>query len=144
MISLELARKLKQAGLTWEGNVNDFFAIPDRGLDKHLFVLSDMMANLDIFRGWPVVTFHGAAEWALDYILTSEVVWMPTETQLREAVEDILLGEVQVVLGLTRQPFGYRCTLEFRGETFNFEAANASDAYGQALLYLLEARGAPV
>ena len=83
MISLPLARELKQAGLVWSATINDFFAIPDRGMDDRIFVITDLMANLDIFRGWPVVTFHGSAEWALDYILTTEVVWLPTESQLR-------------------------------------------------------------
>ena len=95
MISLSLARKLKQAGLLWQASVNDFFAIPDRGMDDRVFVIADLLANLDIFRGWPVVTFHGTAEWALDYILTAEVIWLPTESQLRQALLDMINNESQ-------------------------------------------------
>lgn len=140
MISLELARELQDAGLIWDAGVNDFFAIPDRGLDDRVFVVSDMMANLDIFRGWPVVTFHGAAEWALDYILTAEVVWMPTEEQLRLALEDILLGELRVFLQLTRRPTDYRCSVQYKGETLHFDAPTGSEAYGRALLHVLQQR----
>ena len=46
MISLHLARKLKAAGLVWQATTNDFFAVPDRGMDERLFVLSDMQATL--------------------------------------------------------------------------------------------------
>ena len=87
MISLTLAQQLKAAGLVWHTNNYDFFAIPDRELDDRVFVLADMMAYTELVQGWPVVAFHGTAEWALDYILTREVVWMPTEEQLREALE---------------------------------------------------------
>ncbi len=137
MISLNFARELKDAGLVWRGSINDFFVIPDRGFDDRLFVLSDMQANLDVFRGWPVVTFHGAAEWALDYILTSEVVWMPTESQLRQVLEASLLGEAEKILSLQLYQGKYRCTVYFQEKQVHFDAAKASDAYARALLFVL-------
>ena len=102
------------------------------------FVISDMMANLELLKGWPIVAFHGAVEWALDYILTTEVVWMPTEEQLRQELEEILLGEPEVVLQLSWQPQGYNCDARFRGELLSFAAETASDAYGLALLHILQ------
>lgn len=138
MIPLPLAQQLKAAGLVWRTNNYDFFAIPDRGLDDRVFVLADMMAYTELVQGWPVVAFHGTAEWALDYILTSEVVWMPTEEQLREA----LAAELQatgspVVMTLAYDGVGYRCTIGSGDGSRVFDAPTAGEGYGQALLHLL-------
>jgi len=38
---LSIARLLKDAGLQWQPELNDFFAIPDRGIDEKIFVISD-------------------------------------------------------------------------------------------------------
>jgi hypothetical protein len=138
MIPLRLARELKQAGLVWPATVNDFFAIPDRGMDDRVFVIADLLANLDIFRGWPVVTFHGSAEWALDYILTTEVVWLPTESQLREALLNIVNGEVVRSLQLTYNGRSYCCTVDSEAGAVKFDAITAGEAYGQALLHFLD------
>ena len=138
MISLSLARELKKAGLVWKTGINDFFGIPDRGFDDRVFVLSDMMANMDIFRGWPVVTFHGTAEWALDYILTSETVWLPTEEQLRNELEQLLLGEEEVKLQLTYTSVVYQCDILYQGDPHTFTGKDASEAYANALLYMLK------
>jgi len=140
MISLLLANNLKQAGLVWRAGVNDFFAIPDRGMDDRVFVLSDLMANLEILRGWPAVTFHGTAEWAQDYILTAEVVWLPREEQLRQAILDTLQDERLESLQLNFAGQNYRCTLVLDGETVVVDAPSASAAYGQVLLRLLKRR----
>jgi hypothetical protein len=138
MISLALAQSLKTAGLVWRADLHHFFAIPDRGFDDRIFVISDMMAQLELFKGWPVVTFQGGVEWALDYILTTEVVWMPTEEQLRRELEEILLGEPQLLLQLRLQHDGYCCEVCWRGGELAFTAVSASDAYGLALLHILE------
>lgn len=138
MISLHLAIELKQAGLVWPATINDFFAIPDRGMDDRVFVITDLMANLDIFRGWPVVTFHGSAEWALDYILTAEVVWLPTESQLREALLNLLTSETLKSLQLTYDGRVYRCAVDLEGEAVQFDASTAVDAYSQVLLHFLD------
>ncbi|MCA9951586.1 MAG: hypothetical protein KDE48_18175 [Anaerolineales bacterium] len=138
MISLKLARELKAAGLVWQSQSLDFFVIPDRGMDERVFVISDMQANLDLFRGWPVVTFHGAAEWALDYIMTTEVVWMPTETQLRTAIQTALTDQTPPVLTLAHTTSGYCCTIGIDGIPIEFDGATASEAYGTALLYILQ------
>jgi len=140
MITLELAKQLQAAGLVWEAGVNDFFAIPDRGMDERLFVVADMLASLDVFRGWPVVTFHGTAEWSLDYILTMEVVWMPREDQLRGQLMDLLQDEPDPRLQLALHADRYRCTIQYSGAGHVFEAADASDAYGLALLHILQRR----
>ncbi|MCB0028074.1 MAG: hypothetical protein KDE28_09225, partial [Anaerolineales bacterium] len=84
MIALELATQLKEAGLEWQPALHDFFSVPFPDLEHRVFVLSDMTINQEVLRGWPALTFSGAMEWALDYVLTMEVVWLPTEAQLRQ------------------------------------------------------------
>ncbi len=138
MLSLALARKLKAVGLTWTPAKNDFFAIPDRDLDDIIFVISDMTVLVEKLRGQLAVTFHGAVEWALDYMMIAELVWMPTEAQLRQLLEQHLLGEPEPVLTLISTSDGYRCEIQFRGQVLAFEAFGASEAYGLALLHLLE------
>jgi hypothetical protein len=140
MIPLSLAQELKAAGLVWRTSNYDFFAIPDRGLDDRVFVLADMMAYTELVQGWPVVAFHGTAEWALDYILTSEVVWLPTEEQLREALAERLFLDAPregIDLNLMSTPGGYRCAIGFNDEGYIFDAPTAAEAYGQALLHVL-------
>lgn len=138
MISLPMAIELKEAGLVWLAANNDFFAVPDRGMDDRVFVLSDMPANMDIFQGWPVVTFHGTAEWALDYILSAEVVWLPREEQVRESLLSLLEDSEQRSLSLSFDGRAYTCTILYKGQSLSFSAATAGDAYGRALLHCLK------
>lgn len=132
MLSLSLAQQLKKAGLMWEPQMLDIFAIPDSQLDDRRFVLTDVMAYIELFRGSPVVTFHGTAEWALDFVLQSEAVWIPNESQLRESIQKYASG---VVLRQTEQ--GFECGLQFGGEALVFNGSDACDVYGSALLQLL-------
>jgi hypothetical protein len=140
MVSLALAQQLKEAGLVWEAKTHDFFVIPERGMDEHIFVVTDVMAHLELLKGWPVVTFHGTAEWALDYILTAEVVWLPSEAQIRGRLEEALLGEATLKLTLTLQHPGYLCDIIYQGMAHQFSGTSASEAYALALLYILESR----
>lgn len=138
MISLSLAKKLKHAGLVWQPQLHDFFAIPDTELDKQVFVVSDMMIDVQQLFGQKMITFNGAVEWSLDYILISDVVWMPTEGQLRQALEFSLLMENQPAVELVCLVDRYRCRIRYQAMSYEFKGENASDAYGRALLYILE------
>lgn len=138
MISLTLAQKLKEAGLVWHTSVHDFFAIPDRDLDNRVFVLSDMMVTMGLLRGWPAVVFHGTAEWAMDYLLTHEAVWLPTESQLREQLEAELALRHGRFHQLARNDEGYVCDVSLNEERVTYSAVSPSEAYGQALLNLLQ------
>jgi hypothetical protein len=142
LISLPLAQELKEAGLVWPADLYDFFAIPDRDMDDRVFVVSDVMTQLELLRGWPVVTFHGVAEWALDFILTKEVVWMPTESQLRRTLEEMLMEEENWVVQLTLQPPGYECAIFFQGKRQTFHGETAATTYARALLHVLKTREA--
>lgn len=138
MISLALAQQLKKSGLRWKINKNDFFAVPDRGLDDSVFVISDMTVMVEVVSGALAVTFHGAVEWALDHVEVTELVWLPREDQLREMLEQLLIGQPEPPLVLFSTADGYRCEVQFQEQFLAFEAFGASDAYGQALLYILQ------
>lgn len=140
MLSLSLARQLKEAGLAWQPAVHDFFAVPDRGLDERVFVISSMAVLVELLQGQPAVTFHGTAEWALDYVMLAELVWLPSEAQLRQALEATLPAEPEPLLRLTRITGGYRCEIRAGGRPLVFEAAAASEAYAAALLHVLRSR----
>lgn len=137
MVSIKLAQQLKEAGLVWQATTHDFFAIPERGMDDQIFVVTDVMAYLEMLKGWPVVTFHGTAEWALDYILTAEVIWIPTEAQIRGCLEEALLGETELTLSLTLQHPDYVCQIIYQGQPEQFRGKTASEAYGLALRHIL-------
>ncbi len=137
MLSLATARKLKDAGLEWTPARHDFFAIPDRGLDDKTFVISDVFANVEWLRDHLAVTFHGSVEWALDYVLVAEAVWLPTEEQLREALEKHPLSKRRPGVKLTSTPDGYVCECQVGGQWLHFEASDAGEAYAAALLHLL-------
>ncbi len=139
MLSLATAVALKNAGLIWQADTHDFFGIPNRDMDERAFVIADLLANLDIFRGWPVVTFHGVAEWSLDYILTTEVVWIPTESQLRQQLAARLQADdAGSELQLTLCTQGYTCLITHHHQSQRFVAPTAEEAYAQALLQLLK------
>lgn len=138
MISIAMAQKLKTAGLAWTPAKNDFFMIPDRGLDDSLFVITDMTVFVEKISGQPAVTFHGTAEWALDHVLVAELIWLPTETQLRELIEQRLLGEPEPAMVLSSTADGYRCDIQFQGNVLTFEGFGVADLYAQVLLYLIE------
>lgn len=132
MLALSLAKQLKDAGLQWQPQLHDAFVIPDRGLDERPFVITEVMAYIEQLWGSPMVTFHGTAEWALDYVLQTEAVWIPSESQLRELI-------VQRVdnLSLVCTPDGYECRFKLEGQPYSYAASDACDAYGSALLQVL-------
>ena len=104
----------------------------NRGLDERRFVITEVMTYIELFHGSPMLTFHGTAEWALDYILQTEAVWIPSETQLRKMV-----ARHGSALSLQQEPDAYSLSLDYGSERLNFTAADACDAYGAALLQLM-------
>lgn len=133
MLSVALARALRDAGLSWTPARGDAFVVPDKEMDSDVFVLADMTIEVHRFPTGPVIGFNGTTEWALDSIEQSEALWLPAEHQLRE-----LLGDA--FAGLAPTGAGYRVTLRVDGATSGFEGADAAEAYGRALLDLLGRR----
>lgn len=133
MISGELARRLKAAGLTWTPSSGDRFHIPDRDLDDAVFVVSEMTIETADLPTGRVVKFNGTTEWALDSIAEDEVVWLPHEAQLRR-----LLGATFVRL----EPVGDGFAVETDGRHGGrYVDVDAERAYARALLARLEASG---
>ena len=137
MISLALARSLKDAGLQWRPQLHDRFMIPDRDMDDVVFSVSHMAVTIGQVQGFPIINFQGAYEWALDYIWLREVVWVPTEGQLREEIERRVESKSGPSLRLTRTPGGYLCEIQHQGTYLTFAGENAGTAYAHALLDLL-------
>jgi hypothetical protein len=132
VLSVSLARALRDAGLDWTPARGDHFVMPDRGMDGEVFVLSDMTIEVNHFPGGPVIGFNGTTEWALDSVDQHDALWLPGEHQLRERLGDAFAG-------LTRERDGYRVTLSEEGTITTYDGANPSEAYGRALLSRLEA-----
>ena len=131
MISVELARVLRDSGLKWRPALYDVFFIPERGLDERVFVLADMTVDIQHLAGGAAITFNGAVEWSLDSILHGEVVWLPSEAQLRRLVGERLVA-------LTRDGGEYVCAVDVGDNIAEYRDEGASNAYGQAVLALIE------
>ena len=140
MISTELAQRLKTAGLEWRPAERDFFMMPEHNLDEQIFVVSALPALVQNFHSEMSITFHGSIEWALDYVLLSEAVWLPTETQMRALVANAIGPDAP--LRLDRTAAGYRVQIASGPELLDFDAEDAENAYALALLHMLEQRSA--
>lgn len=128
MISTTLARELRDAGLRWEPTSGDQFVIPDRGLDDRVFSISEMTIDVRPSPVGRLIAFNGTVEWALDAIMQREVVWLPTEGQLRE-----LLGDRFLALEATDT--GVKCVVDFNGQRMEYRDGEAANAYGRAVLH---------
>ena len=133
MISVELASRLRAAGLEWRPASGDRFAIPDRDLDGEVFVVSEMTIEAIQLPTGGVVRFNGTTEWALDSIAQSQVIWLPHEAQLRA-----LLG--RAFRGLEVLGDGFVVEAEVHGRVERFIDIDAERAYARALLALLGGR----
>lgn len=133
MIPLELAIRLRDAGLTWVPAPGDQFALPDRGLDE-VFVLSNMTIQVHELPKGEVIGFNGTTEWALDDVAKEEAIWLPGEGQLREH-----LGAA--FERLSRGDGRYEVVVSVDGRPVAFAAETPEQAYGEALLHHLHAGG---
>jgi hypothetical protein len=88
VLSPATARRLRDAGLTWSPASGDRFVIADRNMDEDVFVVSEMVVEQYRGAAGPLLRFHGTTEWALDYVLVSQVLWLPREDQLRAELGD--------------------------------------------------------
>ena len=133
MLTTDLAKRLRAAGLDWTPAPGDRFVVADRGIDATVFVLSDMTIEVHDLPTGPVVGFNGTTEWALDSVDQSQTLWVPAEHQLRERLGDAFAG-------LAPTGDGYRVTLRIDGATSGYEGRNAAEAYARALLHVLRSR----
>ena len=134
MVDLVTGQALRAAGVRWTPTRGDRFGVPDRDLDDHVFVLSDMVVELvDVPDGDRILAFNGTTEWALDALEASEAVWLPREDQLRE-----LLGAAFVSLERLPEPSGgWVVTSRVDGTTSRHLDVDPESAYVRALLAIL-------
>jgi hypothetical protein len=132
VLSVDLAIRLRDAGLVWKPAPGDRFVIPDRGLDDEIFVLSNMTIEVHVLPEGELIGFNGTTEWAMDDVEKEEAVWVPSEDQLRA-----LLGGC--FRRLERAGGAYAVEVEVLGEPARFVADQPADAYGHALLHLIDA-----
>jgi hypothetical protein len=86
MISVELALRLRAAGLEWTPASGDRFVIPGREMDAEVFVVSELTIDVHQAPTGPLIRFNGTTEWALDSVPQEAGVWLPHEGQLRGAL----------------------------------------------------------
>ena len=127
MISVPLARSLRDAGLRWSPAAGDRFVVADRDMDDQVFVLSDMTVEVRTFPTGPVIAFNGTTEWALDSLDQNDALWLPAEHQLRD-----LLGNR--FRRLERSADGFTVVLGDGDHEAGTPGSTAADAYGRALL----------
>ncbi|MDT4961592.1 MAG: hypothetical protein QOF87_1239 [Pseudonocardiales bacterium] len=133
VISLDLARRLRDAGLEWSPAPGDRFVVADRDMDSDVFVLSDMTIEVHDLPHARVIGFNGTTEWALDSVVSDEAVWLPRETQLRELL-------AAAFRGLDRAGDDWQVRTQVNGTVHASQHPDAEQAYGLALLHLLTSR----
>lgn len=131
MISTELARALRSAGLGWRPESGDSFRIERPEFESDVFTVSDMTIEPHEFDTGTILGFNGTTEWALDSLALENALWLPREDQLRELLQGTFLSLHRGV-----GP-SYRVAIEVGDSAANFDAANPADAYAAALLTLI-------
>ena len=133
MLDLSLALRLKDAGLAWRPRPGDRFAVTRTEMLDDTFYLADMVIEARHLETGTIFAFNGTTEWALDSVELGGALWLPVEHQVRE-----LLGAT--FRGLERDGDGYTVTVDIPGQGVRrFTASEPADAYGEALLALVEA-----
>ena len=134
MISRQLARDLRDAGLPWSPTKGDWFVIPDRGLDQLEFVVSDMVIETRrMAMGRQMLAFNGTTEWAMDTLAASEALWLPREDQLRQVLGEAFIG-LEHIPGETP---GYAVSTLIGNSEERFVDIDVEAAYARAALAFL-------
>ena len=135
MISTELARALRDSGLVWHPGSGDAFRIDRPEVDGDVFTVSEMTVEAYTHPTGTILGFNGTTEWALDSVDLEDALWLPREDQLRE----LLRGTFR---SLTRHDepgsMGFVVHAVIKGESVFFAGEDAADAYGRALLSLID------
>jgi hypothetical protein len=127
VITVELARALRDAGLHWEPASGDRFVVADRDMDDEVFVLSELTVEVRRFPTGPVLGFNGTTEWALDSLDQDDALWLPAEDQLRE-----LLGSS--FRRLESSGDGWTVVVTHGGRDVAVTGTEPAEAYGRAVL----------
>ncbi|KRC61270.1 pilus assembly protein CpaE [Agromyces sp. Root81] len=136
MIGRELALALREAGLAWNPESGDRFQLHVPGsveaeVEAEVFTVSEMTIEPQEFPTDTILGFNGTTEWALDSVSVGDAVWLPREDQLRE----LLRGAFRA---LRRLDDAFEVEIELGGQSRRFEHPDVAEAYGLALLELIE------
>ncbi len=101
--------------------------IPDRDLDEQVFAVSDMVVEVHELPQGRLLAFNGTTEWALDSIMQTDALWLPSEAQLRT-----MLG--QAFVSLHAVPGGYVVVVDDGDKQSRHVDVDAESAYARALL----------
>lgn len=130
MITPGLARQLREAGLRWKPVSGDRFQLDQPELDGETYTVSELTIETHEYATGTVLGFNGTTEWALDSVPVDAALWLPREDQLR----DLLRGTFR---RLERKGDEYVVTIELDGSEHTCTSLVAAEAYGEALLALL-------
>jgi hypothetical protein len=132
VISLELARALRDAGVPWHPASGDRFVISQPEMQDEVFTLSEMTIEAHTYPTGTVLGFNGTTEWALDSVDKDATVWLPREDQMRDMLGGTFRSLARDEDGtwvVTARPPG--------GHDETYVAADPADAYARALLALV-------
>lgn len=129
MISIQLARDLRDAGVAWHPVPGDAFRIDRPDFQSETFTISDLTVEAHEFDTGTILGFNGTTEWALDSVALEDAIWLPREDQLRE-----MLGTA--FRSLTRVDEVFRVEIVPPGrDPARFDAlGDPADAYALAVL----------
>jgi hypothetical protein len=130
MISVELALRLRAAGLAWTPASGDRFVIANRGMDADVFVVSELTIDVHEAPTGPLIRFNGTTEWALDSVEQEAAVWLPYEGQLRDRLGR-RFRRLETLGG------GFAVVVEHDGVEERHIDVDAERAYARAVLALL-------
>ena len=146
MIDVDLARRLRDAGLRWRPSPGDRFVVErlvdsDEGVGD-VFTLSDMTIEAHEHPTGTVLGFNGTTEWALDSVAADDALWLPREDQLRELLGSTFVSLTRVLVD--GEPLAYRVTVALDGAAATgpdsvHVAADPETAYAHALLAYVDA-----
>jgi hypothetical protein len=136
MISTELAAKLRDAGLVWNPVDGDQFRIAAPELASDVFTVSTMTIEAHEYPTGTILGFNGTTEWALDSVAIEDALWLPREDQLRALLRSSFRALRRIDGGSVDG--AYEVEIEALGRRQVFADSEPADAYGQALLALIE------
>jgi hypothetical protein len=158
MIATELARALRDSGLVWRPGSGDMFRIDGPEVDGDVFTISELTVEPQHFPTGTVLGFNGTTEWALDSVGIEDALWLPREDQLRTLLQSAFRSLHRLAdapapatpsAATPASPdasataddaatIAYRVDIAVEGGIRSFTGEDAADAYGRALLFLLD------
>jgi hypothetical protein len=143
MITVDLARRLRTAGLRWRPASGDRFVVESLAADDEpldVFTLSDMTIEAHHYPTGTELGFNGTTEWALDSVAADDSLWLPREDQLRTLLGPAFVSLVHEADG--DEHIGWTVLLRPGAAAEGDErhvAGDAETAYALALLAYLDA-----